>query len=120
MNLGDTFLLGQGSHLYIVISDPAKHDDHFIIVNLTTDDFRAGKECVLNRGDHQWCTKPYSYVTFGDARVVNPKEEALMNKHLASGAMRRHFPMKSSILQKIIAAAKASKAMPEEFKAYLL
>jgi hypothetical protein len=119
MRLGDTFLLGPGSHLYIVISDPAKHDDYFIIVNLTTDEFRAGKECVLNRGDHQWCTATYSYVTFGDARMVSPKEEALMNKHLASGAMRRHFPMKSAILQRIIAAAKTSKAMSEELKTYL-
>ena len=118
MQLGDTFILGQGGHLWIVISDPGKHAGKFIIVNLTTDVFRAGKDCELNPGDHQWITAK-SYVNFGDAREVSPKEEAKIVAYMAAGTIKKHFPMNSVILQKIVAAGKQSKALPTGFLAYL-
>jgi hypothetical protein len=118
IQVGDTFLLAPDGHLWVVISDSATHAGCCIIVNLTGDVFRAGKECELAIGDHQWITKK-TYVSFGDARKVTPKEEAAISKLIASGAVKRHHPMKSSVLQKIIGAAKTSKAMPEELKSYL-
>ena len=118
MQLGDTFILGAGGHLWIVISDPPQHNGHFIIVNLTTDVFRAGKECELNIGDHQWITEK-CYVTFGDARKVSPKEAATIMSYMASGVVTKHFPMRLAVLQKIIAAGKTSKALPTGFLAYL-
>ena len=62
--LGDAFLFGLHSHLWIVISEPAKHAGNFVIVNLTTDVFRAGKECELGLGDHEWIIQK-CYVSFG-------------------------------------------------------
>jgi hypothetical protein len=118
IQIGDTLLFAPDGHLWVVISDSAKHAGHFIIVNVTSDVFRAGRECELNIGDHQWITKK-SYISFGDARKVSPKEEAVIIKLIASGTVRSHYPMKSSVLQKIIASAKISKAMSEELKTYL-
>ena len=118
IQISDTLIFAPDGHLWVVISDSTKHAGHSIIVNITSDVFRAGKECELNIGDHQWIKKK-SYVSFGDARKVTPKEEATIIKLISSGAIKRHFPMKSSVLQKIIAAAKSSKAMPQELKAYL-
>jgi hypothetical protein len=119
MQLGDTFILGgPGGHLWVVISDSAKHAGEFIIINLTGDVFRAGKDCELSIGDHQWITKK-TYVSFGDARKVSPKEEAMIIKHIADGAIKRHYPMKQAVLQKIISAAKLSKALPSGYVTYL-
>jgi hypothetical protein len=118
MQPGDTFTLGPGGHLWIVISDPVKHTGKFIIVNLTTDVFRAGKECELNPGDHQWITKK-SFVSFGDAREVSPKEEAQIVAYMAAGIITKQFPMNPTILQKIIGSGKQSKALPVGFRKYL-
>jgi hypothetical protein len=118
MQLGDTFVLGAGGHLWIVISDSTKHGGHFIIVNLTTDVFRAGTECVLNPGDHPWITQT-CYVSFGDARSVNPQEEAKIVGYMATRVITQHHPMKASVLQKIIAAGKLTKAMSNADKALL-
>lgn len=118
MQIGDTFVLGEGGHLWIVISDPAKHDGEFIIVNMTTDLFRAGRECELNPGDHQWVNRK-SYVAFGDARKVGLKEATAITKNMAAGTIRKHFPMKLPILQRIVGAAKVSKALPTGCVAYL-
>lgn len=66
MQIGDTYLWSEGGHLWVVVSDPNLHKGEFIAVNLTKDAFRAGKECELNIGDHQWI-KEKTYVSFGDA-----------------------------------------------------
>jgi hypothetical protein len=118
MQAGDTFLLGEGSHLWIVISDPAKHAGHFIIVNLTTDVFRAGKDCELNPGDHEWISKK-CFVSFGDARKVSPTEAAKILSLMPGGTITKHFPMKSAVLQKIISAGRRSKALSEGFRTFL-
>jgi hypothetical protein len=117
MQCGDTFVLGDGGHLWIVISDPVKHAGNFVIANLTTDVNRAGKDCELNKGDHQWI-KHKSFVNFSDAREVNLKEEACMIALIAAGHIRQHFPMNPAILQKIITAAKTSKALKTGLKKY--
>jgi hypothetical protein len=114
MQLGDTFVI---RHLWIVISDPAKHSDKFIIVNLTSDKNRAGTDCELNVGDHEWITKK-TYVSFGDAREVGPKEEVKLIENMAAGTIMKNFPMKPTVLRKIISAARASKALPTAFRCY--
>ena len=114
MQIGDTFLWSEGGHLWVVISDPKMHGGEFIAANLTKDMFRAGKECELAPGDHQWI-KEKTYVSFGDALKVGPKEAVNLENHISSGAIRRHFPMKSSVLEKIIEVAKKTKALPTGF-----
>ena len=116
--IGDSFVIGQGGHLWVVISDPSKHNGEYIIVNLTTDEFRAGKDCELNPGDHPWVTDK-CFVSFGDARKVTPAEDSKIASHIATGAIRKQFPLNHTVLQKIVAAAKNSKALPSGYAAYL-
>ncbi len=53
MQAGDTFIMGDGGHLWVVISDPAKHDGTFIIVNLkTTVPIRTCQQC-----GHTWAAR---------------------------------------------------------------
>src|SRR5215472_7297517 len=95
--IGDTFLFGQGSHLWVVISDPAKNNGDYVMVNLTTDVFRGGKDCQLNVGDHQWIREP-TYVNYGDARKVTAKEDAQIQQLVTQGQIKQHYPMKAEIL----------------------
>jgi hypothetical protein len=118
MQIGDTFYWGDGGHLWVVISDPAQHAGEFIIVNLTHDLFRAGKECELNTGDHKWIYGK-TYVAFGDAKKVLAADAVRLAKHIGSGMIHKHFPMKSNVLARIIAAAKKSRALPTGFLDYL-
>jgi hypothetical protein len=118
LQISDTLIFARDGHLWVVISDSGKHAGCSLIVNITSDAFRAGKDCELNVGDHQWVKKK-CYVSFGDARMITPKEEAAIVKLIANGTIKTHFPMKSSVLQKIIAAGKVSKALAKEFRAYI-
>jgi hypothetical protein len=114
MQLGDTFII---EHLWIVVADPCKHSGYSIIVNITTDKNRAGTDCELNVGDHPWI-KEKSHVSFGDAREVSPKEDAKIESYMASGAIKKHFPLGQSTLQKITVAAKKSKSLRLGFRKY--
>ncbi|MGB6727460.1 MAG: hypothetical protein WBE74_16330 [Terracidiphilus sp.] len=116
MQIGDTFYWGEGGHLWVVITDPESvdNDGEFIIVNLTKDVFRAGKECELNVGDHRWITEK-TYVSFGDAQRLGANEALRLTKAIKTGAIKTHYPMKPAVLQKIISAAKLSKALPSGF-----
>ena len=117
-HIGDSFVIGQGGHLWVVISDPTQHNGEYIIVNLTTDQFRAGGDCELKPADHPWITNK-CFVSFGDARKVTPAEDAKITAHMATKAIRKQFPVSAAVLQKIVTAAKKSKALPGGFLAYL-
>lgn len=122
MKLGDAFLMRvppnfDREHLFFVISDPNKNNGTFIIVNITGDEFRAGRECVLVKGDHPWIVKE-SFVTFTDALEITvahaQKIDALM------GTTIKPQPcLKPETLTKIVEAAKQSKAIAVDFKKYL-
>ena len=122
MKLGDAFLMAvppdyQAPHLFFVISDPQKNSGTFIIVNITSDLFRAGRECVLNIGDHPWIKKE-CFVAFADALEITPERgniiEALIGTKITMQAT-----VSATILAKIVQAAKQSKAIPIAFKKYL-
>lgn len=117
MQYGDTFVMGVGGHLWIVISDPAKHNGNFVIANLTTDESRAGNECELNKGDHKWIACK-CFVNFGDAREVTPAEEAKMTALIAAERIIPHLPVSALILRKITASAQASKSLKTGLKKY--
>lgn len=103
--------------MWIVISDPAKNNGHFVIANLTTDENRAGKECELGRGDHGWIACK-CFVNFADAREVTPTEEAKITALIAAKQIISHHQMSAAILKRIATAAKASKALRIELKKY--
>lgn len=118
IQLGDTFYWKDGGHLWVVISDPDDHCGVFVTVNLTKDVFRAGKECELSIGDHRWIVQK-TYVSYGDARLWGPKEEANLAAQIVLGTMKMHSPMVNPALGKIIAIGKKSKSLPENYKKYL-
>jgi hypothetical protein len=115
IQMGDTFVMGLGGHLWIVLSDPAKNCGNFIMANLTSDRRRAGTDCEVNVGEHKWVTHK-CFVNFGDAKEVTPQQAAELQKFIRGGVIEKHFPMEQSILQRITAAAKISKALPIAFK----
>jgi hypothetical protein len=122
MNLGDAFLMSVPpnfhlDHLFFVISDPQKHGGTFIIVNLTGDAFRAGRECILVGGDHPWIRKQ-SFVAFADALEITPEHSQMLDA-LTGTRVTLQPCLKPETLAKIIEAAKKSKAIPLVFKKYL-
>jgi hypothetical protein len=122
MKLGDAFLMSvppnfDRGHLFFVISDPSKNSGTFIVVNVTGDKIRAGKECPLVKGDHPWITKE-SFVTFTDAMEITP-ELAKNIDALMGTTIKSQPPLAPAILTKIVEAAKTSKAIPIAFKKYL-
>jgi hypothetical protein len=104
--------------LWIVISDPAKNNGDFVIVNLTTDLYRAGSDCEMNVGEHQWIREK-CYVSFGDARKVTPKEATQIQLLITQSQIQQHYPMQPAAINKIVAAGLKSKALATELKALL-
>src|SRR6185312_9075729 len=104
MKLGDAFLMKVPPryipHFFMVISDPAKNGGTFVIVNITGDRFRAGKECVLKVGDHPWITKE-SFVAFADALEISPSHATRLNKLIAQKKIKLQPDINSEILEKI-------------------
>ena len=120
MNLGDAFLMripGHQHHLWFVISDPTAHAA-FIIVNVTSDAERTGKECALLPGDHKWITKE-CYINFADALEITPEKAIFIQTLLGKGCIKMEAPLDGVVLRRIIAAAKKSKALQIAFKKYL-
>src|SRR5436190_24277546 len=115
MKLGDSFLMSvppdyDTNHLFFVISDPAKNNGTFIIGNITGDEFRAGKECILHKGDHPWISKQ-SFVSFSDAREITPSHSQMIDA-LVGTRVTIQPCLSQNVLAKIVTAAKASKALP--------
>jgi hypothetical protein len=122
MKLGDVFTMGvppryEVPHLFFVITDPLKNDGVYHIVNITTDQLRAGKECILEVGDHEWITET-SFVSFADMREIDLAKSANLQA-LIGKAVKMRQCLKPTILEKIVAAGKISKAIPMGFKKYL-
>ena len=124
MKLGDTFLMPcpwsgpKIPHLWIVISDPAKHNGVFVIVNLTTDRARSGSDCKLDKGDHHWIIQE-CYVSFPDALEITPEQEAMINQLTASKMVTLLDPLEEAVLSRVVDAAKKSKALAPIRKKYL-
>jgi len=122
MKLGDAFTMAvppnfDVPHLFFVISDPTKNGGGFVIVNITTNYIRAGRECVLMKGDHQWINQD-SFVTFRDAREISA-EMAIRLNSLIGIKVQIQPPLRADVLARIIEAAKHSKSIPIGHKKYL-
>jgi len=122
MKLSDAFTMGvppkyDVPHLFFVISDPILHDGCFVILNITKDYIRAGRECVLQIGDHPWI-KAESYMTFRDARIITPELEASLLS-LIGKEVRIERPLSANVLQRIVGVAKKTRSLAPIFKKYL-
>jgi hypothetical protein len=122
MKLGDAFLMSvppnfNQDHLFFVISDPARNNGTFIIVNITGNELRAGRECVLVPGDHPWITKE-SFVAFADALEINPARAQMIDA-LIGTRVKLQPSLTAAILARIVNAGKQSKAIAVDYKKYL-
>jgi hypothetical protein len=122
MKLGDAFRMGvppkyNVRHLFFVISDPAQNGGTFVIVNITKDYIRAGRECVLHKGDHPWIIAE-SFVAFRDAREITPPVATSLCSLIGSEVFMEE-PLESTVLKRIIETAKVSRSLAPAFKKYL-
>ena len=122
MKLGDAFMMTVPpkyniDHLHFVISDPAKHGGTFVVVNVTSDQLRAGKHCPLQAGCHLNVKKD-CFVSFPDSLEITPAVAAKLDS-LVGKLVSMVKPMSPEMLASIVATAKASKAFPENLKLYL-
>jgi hypothetical protein len=122
MKLGDAFTMAvppnyDTPHLFFVISDPSKNGGTFVVVNITSDYIRAGRECVLTPHDHDWITKE-SYISFRDAMEIDVKK-ALSIDALMGTCVKKQTALRNGTLQRVVEAARASKGIPIKLKALL-
>jgi len=89
----------------------------FIVVNATTNEFRAGRECVLFPEDHEWI-RSECFISFGDALEIRPETERNITA-LIGKSIHLQKPLTEAVLLRIVEAAKQSKAMAVAFKKYL-
>jgi hypothetical protein len=112
--LGDTFLGARevhgADHLWIIINDPAAHDDLALIVNLSSMRLRADTTCVLRRGDHPFIRHD-SYVRFRSAKQAHVED---LETLIAAGRLRPQQPADAALVARIRAAAIASPEFPKD------
>ncbi len=113
VKLGSTF---QSNHLYVVISDPAKHAGKCVLVNLTTQRAKSDTSCVLAPADFPSFIHCATVVNYGDAL---PAEQVNIEKIIKSGQVRSHPDMAAEVLKRIIEGALRSPAFPTGLKKYL-
>ncbi|MGA9778615.1 MAG: hypothetical protein WBS33_10125 [Verrucomicrobiia bacterium] len=122
MQKGDTFLMGsiggKKKHLWILLSDLNKHRGTGVIVNLTTDKDRSGGDCSLCVGDHPWLTSE-CWVSYGDAMCLASDKWSKIQHGIAMGLIVLQDPLAKNHLEKIILAAKVSKAFPSLYLKFL-
>jgi len=69
VNRADTFIpSGADSHLWVVVSDPARNPHEVVLVNLSTQAPWKDNTCVVLPHEHAWVQHP-SVVMYGDARI---------------------------------------------------
>lgn len=111
--LGSTF---QSNHLYVVISDPAKHAGKCVLVNVTTQRATSDTTCVLAAADFPSFIRHASVVNYSDALLA---AQASIEKIIQSGEVRSHPEMDVVVLRRIVKGALSSPAFPTGLKKYL-
>jgi hypothetical protein len=123
MEKGDAFLMGvvggTKKHLFIVISDPRKHHGCGVIVNVSTDKARAGGACLLAKGEHPWLTEAGSWVCYGDATLMTPDGWARIQVGISKRFIVPQARLSQGCVDRIVKAAKTSKAFPSVYLKYL-
>ena len=110
---GSTF---QSNHLYVVISDPAKHSGKCVLVNLTTQRAASDTTCVLVAKDFPSFIHHPTVFNYSDAILA---DVASIEKIINEGLVRSHPDMEARVLQRVVAGALSSPAFPTGLKKYL-
>ena len=122
MQRGDTFLMGNPhgrvKHLWIVISDSAKHGGTGVIVNLTTNKERSGDDCSLTAADHPWIDHQ-CWVCFGDALCLCPEKWKALKAGIPTKMIVPQATLAKNVVDRIVSEAKTSTSFPPICLRYL-
>ncbi len=99
MNSGDAFqLVGVADqHLWVVISDPVKHPECVLFVNLTSFDQYADHAVILDVGDHAFI-RHRTCVNYPRARTASLDDLLRLER---AGRLRKHPPVSADLLARI-------------------
>lgn len=114
MKLGDTFLVSDpgetlDTHLWIVLSDPAKDPERVIIVNVTRWRDAQDQACVLEEDDHPWLTRR-SCVNYRDAKVVSLQH---LQSILSGDQIEQRDPLSEDLLRRVLNGVSDSRMILE-------
>jgi hypothetical protein len=74
---------------------------------------------MLAKGDHPWLTEPESWVCYGDATLMTPDGWAKIQAGISKGFIVRQPKLGQAYLDRVVKAAKTSKAFPTVYLKYL-
>ncbi len=80
MEAGEAFIIGHGSHLQIIISDPRRFSTQVVFVSVTTvrNSRKDDPACLLDVGDHPFIKHP-SFISYESAKYrTNEELESLL------------------------------------------
>jgi len=116
---GDTFQFsGQelDRHVWVVISDPLRDENHILIVNFTTCRPRSDKTCMIQPGEHGFVTAP-TCVHYMGAYTV---KLGILEGWLDSGRIALREPVSADLLGRIRQGAIDSPQTPYGVKQILI
>jgi hypothetical protein len=114
-SIGDSFLLGAGGHLWIIITQISAART-FVMVNVTSlDDEIEDTSCILREGDHRWITHD-SVVTYKDAREWSCDGNGGYDLCLAQQRIVPHDRVSADVLRRIQEGALASEFTKNKFR----
>lgn len=117
--LGDTFLAGEevhgAHHLWVIINDPAAHQNTALFVNVTTLSAIAELTCVLKAGEHPFIRHD-SWIRFASAKSATVTQLDVLE---AKRLIIRQPAAAAALVQKIRAGAAASPLLPQKFLALI-
>jgi hypothetical protein len=112
MKLGETYLVLNKGHLWVVITDP-QSDGSVAMVSFTTKRANSDLNCVMNVGDHPFI-RHETIVAYELARVLDPGQQkhVLANPSLSPPKA----PVSSALLQRIHEGALVSDLTPQKIQ----
>ena len=124
MLIGDCFVFksrDDGSHLWVVISDPSMNPNCVLIVNLTSVkvagyDGYEDLSCVFNGGEHEWI-RHQSYVSYFDARQYTNKALDVLTS--SARLTETYQTVSTELVERIHAGAAITERLAGEFEALL-
>jgi hypothetical protein len=100
-------------HIWVVLSDPDRHDGHFLFVNLTTfGGSCVDNACILTHADYAILDRP-STVAYSRAKVGRREQ---LEPAIAKGSFIELDPVPQDTIDKMIAGAHSSRELSAEKK----
>ncbi len=108
LNLGDTYRHGTGTHLRVIISDPAKFPDELVVVNMSSQRSWQDQSCVLHSSDHPFIDHE-TVIYYQKAMVHTAKQ---IHEFFTRGSIQFEECASAELLAKILKGAELSDRLP--------